>query len=179
MLLELCRREGGIRGDIALLFIAWIELFFNNDLTRAAALLDEAVARHERGALFHYLNGYLHRKQGRIAQATRAFERVRASAGDVRQLQLSALYELGWCAMLELRFADAIATLEAFLSATRSASFRAFAAFQLGSFVRLFMLFFTLFFIVMIAVHVCVKGVCCALCGRNDEATAAFSRVAG
>lgn len=89
-LLELCCQERGLRGDVALLFVVWIELFFNNDLARAAALLDGALARYERGALFLYLAGYLHRKQGRLAEATAQFERVYACAVELRQLQVRA-----------------------------------------------------------------------------------------
>ena len=136
-------------------------------------MLDDVLSRYETPSLFLYLRGYLFRKRGNMQQSIVNFQRAYDGAADVRQLQLACLYELGWCQMLALNFLAAIDILNRFLQETKryfnepcdgglpclvecpnnacSASFRAFAAYQLG--------------------------LCYALSDRFDDALKAFARV--
>lgn len=128
--------------------LSWIELFFVGDYATAGALLQDATARYSTGVFFLYLNGYLYRKQGMIDLGLRSmhsaltvanrrplalatFRRAYDASGDVRQLALACLYEIGWCQYLAMEWDDAVQSLDTFLHEHTSPSFRAFAAYQL------------------------------------------------
>jgi len=72
---------------------------------------------------------------------------------QVRQMQLNTMYELGWCHYLLLDFEQATSYLNAFLSESKAASFRAYAAYQLGN--------------------------CFQLMGENDKAISSYRSVHG
>jgi tetratricopeptide (TPR) repeat protein len=117
---------------VAAVILLWVQSAFYEDRVAAEAIYARAAAEFPRGVFFHYMAGYLARKDGRVEEALRRFERAMDSSTEVRELQLACVYERGWCYFVLNDFEHAVPLLERFLAEFRSPSFRAFAAFQLG-----------------------------------------------
>ncbi len=108
----------------------WLESFYFCDQAKAEALLEASFARWPESPFFLYLGGYYLRKNDRVKRAITLFEKVHDNSAQVqamaelhpapaptltrtleplvqpqvRQMQLSAMYELGWCHYLLLDF---------------------------------------------------------------------------
>ena len=107
----------------------WLESFYFCDQAKAEALLEASLARWPESPFFLYLGGYYLRENGHVKRAITLFEKVHDNSRQVqatpnstkpqsnththleplvqpqvRQMQLSAMYELGWCHYLLLDF---------------------------------------------------------------------------
>eukprot|EP01101_Sappina_pedata_P010041 TRINITY_DN6227_c0_g1_i1.p1 TRINITY_DN6227_c0_g1~~TRINITY_DN6227_c0_g1_i1.p1 ORF type:complete len:503 (+),score=199.29 TRINITY_DN6227_c0_g1_i1:73-1581(+) len=109
----------------------WIHSFFNEDFPEGEKWLAK-LQRYPNGALFSYLGGYVYRKQGKLAEATKAFETAFANSHEMKQIQNFCDYEIGYNSYLNLDWERAASLLKKFLDTSKPESFRCYATFQLA-----------------------------------------------
>lgn len=123
---------GGTRLAHALHLLLWMEIFYFENEPRAQVVLDCCLKLLPGVPTVLFMEGYLHREVGRLKEAEEAFKRGSLACTYSPQMSANMTYELGWCALLRLDWAEAAALLGSFCETSRSRSFKAFAFYQLG-----------------------------------------------
>lgn len=122
----------GSRAAHAFHLLLWMEIFYFEHEAAAAHVLHASALAVPRCATLLLLSAYMHREAGRVEQALAVVVEAQAQVGGVDQMRLNLEYEAGWCLLLLGDLVGARAKLELFLRESRSKSFRAYAAYQLG-----------------------------------------------
>eukprot|EP01083_Nonionella_stella_P174755 606677_1 len=131
--LEKAQNMAGPLSPLALLMLLTVQVSFFENPEAAEPIYQQGIARFASCSMYHFLGGYTARRRGDLKEAKRRFQLAHDCASEIRQLQLMCLYELGWCSFMECKYEDSIAYYEEFLAEYKSPSYRAFAAYQLGT----------------------------------------------
>ena len=118
----------------ARLLLLWANIFFFEDFPESERLIQQTAGPTAESPFFAYLAGYYWRHVGHSDRAIALFESVRHRSQQIAltQLELDALYEIGWCHFRDSRFADASACFERFLHESPIQAFRCYCAWQHG-----------------------------------------------
>lgn len=81
-------------------------------LLEAKAILQRNEAVYPDSSLFMFFKGRVQRLECQISGALTSFQNALELATDQREIQHVCLYEIGWCSMIELRYADAFRAFE-------------------------------------------------------------------
>ncbi|XP_076149625.1 tetratricopeptide repeat protein 39C-like [Alosa pseudoharengus] len=107
-----------MKAPLATLALLWyhtvVQPFFALDgadtqtgLLEAKAILQRKEAVYPNSSLFMFFKGRVQRLECQINSALTSFNNALELATDQREIQHVCLYEIGWCSMIELRFAEA------------------------------------------------------------------------
>ncbi len=124
--------SGGTRLAHALHLLLWMEIFYFENEPRAQVVLACCLRVLPGVPTVLFMEGYLHREAGRLQEAEEAFKRGALACASSPQMSANMTYELGWCALLRLDWAEAAALLGSFCERSKSRSFKAYALYQLG-----------------------------------------------